>query len=317
MGRLKQKTLYIKDGLRNTEHLNIRGGDYLWSKIEAFDAVSGEPFFEPIHNRTVIAGAALSLQKMFSLNRSCLNNTPTYDSVLELDDAASDTDYPAVNILNNERTVIGSIPDETQRCIRGFCIGNGGSGTDPASPFHENYASWIAPDNLVPFRYVLQSADNIDENIYKGRKTITLSNNQIRSAYYFKEFSNTPELVQNYISTVQSYDDLITPNNVYASSKGADKAQSFVELHLKVSAADCREFFITHSGLEQAKINQISLVTAWTKTITRAKYDSSTGMNQNHTYEVYQQIRPFSLCNFPQIILDNDKVVSIIYTLYC
>lgn len=311
------KLLYLKDQCRSNDNINIRGLDCIYSKIEFINDLTGERLFEPLHNRTVIAGAGLTLQKLFGLDRSSLDNTPTYDEVLGLDDASPSSTYPTIGITDADGNIIGSIPDESQRVILGFCLGLSGSGIETTNVFTERYASWITPDNLVPFRYPLESADTVDESIYKGKKTISLSSGQTRYAYYFKEFSNTPKLVQNYVSSIETFIDNISPATVYDTNANSDKAQSFVELHCKITDKDCREFFITHSGLEQAKINQISLVYGWTKTVNRTKYNTS-GALLTQEYEAYQQVRPFSICNFPtEPLYDKDKAISIIYTLYC
>ena len=313
------KLLYLKDHCRGNDDLQliIDGGNCIMSKLQFINDDTGEAVFEPLHNKTVIAGAGLTLQKLFGLDRRCLANTPTYDEALSLDDAASSSTYPAVGITDANGNYVGSIEDESQRVICGFCLGSAGAGLESTNVFDEVYASWIVPDALVPFRYPLQDADDVDESIYKGKKTLTLSNGQVRSAYYFKEFSNTPELVQNYVSSLETFEDSVNPDTVYESSTTADKAQSFVELHLKVTNKDCREFYIAHSGLEQAKINQLSLVYAWKKTVERTKLNAS-GTVTTKEYEVLQQIRPFSLCNFPtEILSDRKKSISIIYTLYC
>ena len=112
---MSNKILYIKDGCRYNETLlNVSGGRSLYSTLRFIDDTTGEDIFEPLHNRTVIAGAGFTLQKVFGLDRSCLDNTPTYDSVLGLDDAATNSAYPTVNIMSDTNTVIGSMPDETQ-----------------------------------------------------------------------------------------------------------------------------------------------------------------------------------------------------------
>ncbi len=311
------KLLYLPDSCRSNDSIlfNKFGTGRINSKIEFFND-QGERIWEPLHNKTVIAGAALTLMKLFNLDRSVLENTPTYDDVMRLDDAATNTDYPAVSISDGNGSVVGSMPDETQRIIIGFCVGIGGSGLEASDVFDVPYASWITPDNIIPFRYPLQSSDSVDESIYKGKKTISLSNGQTRCAYYFKEFSNTPNLVQNYVSTIGTFTDSVSAESVYNNSISADKAQSYVELHLKITNDDCREFFLTHSGLEDAKINQLSLVSAWTKTISRTKLDAAGNM-VTKDYEVLQQIRPFSVVNFPtEILSKRDKSISIIYTLY-
>lgn len=319
MKTMSEKFIYINDYCRPNDRMKMRikGGPEFNSLMLFIDDATGEPIYEPLHNKTVIAGGGFTLQKLFSLDRRCLNNTPMYDDTLELDDAAASTDYPTMAIKDAEGNMLGSIEDETQRVICGFCLGSAGAGLEPANTFNEVYASWIYPDALVPFRYPLESVDNVDESIYKGKKTLTLSNGQVRCAYYFKEFSNTPELVQNHVSSIETFENSISPKTVYDVTSQSDKAQSFVELHLKVTSKDCREFYIAHTGLEQSKINQLSLVTAWKKTVTRTKLNAQ-GSIATGQYEVLQQIRPFSLCNFPtEILKDRSKSISIIYTLYC
>lgn len=285
------------------------------SKVSVYNDANGELIYEG-HNKTVIAGSALTAMKLFNLDRNCLDATPTYDTIMGLDNGANGTTYPTVVIKDNNGNVVGSMHDETQRVIIGFCVGQGGAGLDISDVFDVEYASWITPDNLIPFRYPLQNADNVDETMYKGRKALTLANGSNRNAYYFKAFSNTPNLVQNYTSTIGTFSDTVNAGTVYSNVSSADKAQSYVELHLKITKDDCREFFITHKGIENAKINQISLVSAWTKTIEVTKLDSL-GNLKTGTYEYFQDIRPFSIINIPnEIISNHEKSLSILYTLY-
>ena len=287
------------------------------SKIEFFND-SGERIWEPLHNKTVIAGSALTAMKLFDLDRNVLDNTPTYESMLGgLDSGANGTTYPTTVIKDGNGNVVGSIQDETQRKIIGFCVGQGGAGLDISDVFDVKYCDCITADNIIPFRYPLVNADDVDESVYKGKKTLpTLSNGQNRVAYYFKTFSNTPNLVQNYVSSIGSFSDAVSPSTVYTNAASADKAQSYVELHLKITKDDCREFFITHKGIENAKINQLSLVSAWTKTVSVTKLDKAGNMKTN-TYEYFQDIRPFSLVNIAtEIMSDLSKSISVLYTLY-
>ena len=132
----------------------------------------------------------------------------------------------------------------------------------------------------------------------------------------FKEFSNSPRLEQNYLSTVGSFSDSVSADTVYKNTASADTARSYVECHLKITKDDCREFFIAHKGLENAKINQLSLVTAWKKTVSVTKMDID-GNTVTKNFEYFQDIRPFSLLNIPnEILSDLEKSISIIYTLY-
>ena len=285
------------------------------SKVEFFNDATKERIWEPLHNKTVIAGSALTAMKLFDLDRSALDRTPTYDTEMALDSGADGTTYPTTNVVDHNGSIIGSVGDECQRKIIGFCVGQGGAGLDISDVFDVKYTDWISPDNMVPFRYPLLSADDIDESVYKGKKNLTLTNGQNRVAYYFKTFSNTPNLEQNYISKVGTFSDTVSASTVY-NTNSADDARSYVELHLKITKDDCREFFIAHKGLSSAKINQISLVSAWTKTVQVTKQDSA-GNTYTKDIEYFQDIRPFSVLNIPNDVLsDMEKSISCIYTLY-
>ena len=311
---------YLKDNYRpNDKYEKINGlfipkrGD---SKVEFFNDATGERIWEPLHNKTVVAGSALTAMKLFDLDRNALDKTPTYDNTLNLLEKPNNGAYPVKKVYNSNKVEVGSVADETQRKIIGFCLGQGGAGLDISDVFDVKYCSWIAPDDLVPFRYPLVSADTVDEEMYKGKKQISLSNGQERNAYYFKTFSNSPQLEQIYQSNIGTFSDSIDAATVYSNTASADLARSYVECHLKITKDDCREFFIAHKGLENAKINQISLVSAWTKTVTVTKYNSS-GNSVSKNVEYFQDIRPFSLLNIPnEILSDLEKSISIIYTLY-
>lgn len=307
------KQIYLKDDYKINDiyKQNFR----INSKVEFFND-SGERIWEPLHNKTVIAGSALTAMKLFSLDRGVLNNTPTYEEMLGgLDNGNESGAYPVTVVKDNTGTTLGSIADESQRKIIGFCIGQGGAGLDISDVFDTRYCDCISADNIIPFRYPLESADDVDETIYKGKKSLDLDGQQ-RVAYYFKTFANTPTLVQNYVSSVGVYSDTVSKSTVYNNTATADSAQSYVELHLKITKDDCREFFIAHQGIETAKINQISLVSAWEKTVSVNKLDS-TGSYSTSDVEYFQDIRPFSLINIPnEIMSDVSKSISIIYTLY-
>lgn len=316
---ITNKLLYLNDHCRPDDNLSrMRQFEHsharIASKVEFFND-SGERIWEPLHNKTVIAGSALTAMKLFNLSRNALKHTPTYETMLGgLIEGGTDDMGPMKSITNNGIEV-GSIEDETQRTIIGFCVGQGGAGIDISDVFNVEYCSCITPDNIIPFRYPLVNSDNVDEEMYKGKKLLRVGDDD-RHAYYFKAFSNTPDLIQNYVSTIGSFADSVSQDTVYSNRLYADKAQSYVELHLKITKDDCREFFITHKGLENAKINQISLVSGWKKIVSVTKPDKS-GAIQTKDIEYFQDIRPFSVINIPnEILSDISKSISCLYTLY-
>ena len=286
------------------------------SSISVYNDDTGELIFEDLHNRTVIAGSALLAQKVCGLDPSFLNNTPSYNSVLGVDNDAPVGSFPSVEIVDTNGNVIGTYRDESQRKIIGFMLGNGGCGSDQSDVFDVHYASWIEPDNIVPFRYCLSNEDNIDENIYKLKKTIVLPNGQERVAYYGKTFSNTPIGSQHYTTSTSTYSDSITPSTVYTNKKDNENCATTVEYHLKVTKEDAREYFVAHEGLPHAGFNQISLLWGWEREIDVTKQNSS-GNVRTQTVTQFCDTKVFSLLNVSnEALSDLDKSLSIVYTLY-
>ena len=310
---------YYRDSVKthDTYKISYEHHNYstIGSSISIYNDDTGELIFEDLHNRTVIAGSALLAQKMCGLDPSFLNNTPTYNSTLGVDNDAPVGSFPTIDIVDSDGNVIGSYRDETQRKIIGFMVGDNGCGADQSDIFDEHYASWIEPDHIVPFRYPLLSDDNVDEDIYKLKKTIYIAG-QERVAYYAKTFSNTPVGSQHYVSSLGTYSESISPSTVYTNKKNSNQAQTCVEYHLKITKDDCREYFTSHIGLSHANISQLSLLTGWTREITITKPDVS-GNTRTKTIEQFCDVRPMTVLNLStESLNDPDKSLSIVYTLY-
>ena len=96
---------YLKDNYRpNDEYEKINGlfipkrGD---SKVEFFNDATGERIWEPLHNKTVVAGSALTAMKLFDLDRNALDKTPTYDNTLNLLEKPNNGAYPVKKVYNS------------------------------------------------------------------------------------------------------------------------------------------------------------------------------------------------------------------------
>ena len=80
---MSDRLLYLNDHYRPSEEFikqqDTSCGLRVNSKVEFFND-SGELIWEPLHNKTVIAGSALTAMKLFNLDRSVLDATPTYES---------------------------------------------------------------------------------------------------------------------------------------------------------------------------------------------------------------------------------------------
>lgn len=279
-GQCDPRVLRLFDGksihdTAKTEHTGPRGE--AWGFIPGTDRL----VFHKT-NKIIIPGAEFTARKHFQLTGEPV--TPTYNSKLNL-----------------EHTVVHTANDPDSFTWL-FAVGTDGCGTENSQVFDVDYKKWIMTDALVPFRYPL-STNDIGSALranYFGRKTIG-----DRIAYYFKAFDTSPTIVMQYL------DGTPIDATIYDSSK-TDEAETYVELRLKTTMDDCREFFVATSSINDARINTISLLTAWPKTISETPEG---GTATNYTY--YQDIRPLTKLNIPnEALIDLTKGLDIVYHIY-
>ena len=239
---------------------------------------TGEIIFRD--NKVVISGSGLIARKLF--DNIGEEVTPTYNATLGINTPEGEATNPDFTDAT-----------EDHHKVILFCIGTGGCGVENSQVYPVDYKKRIDPDHLIPFRYPLISNDlsKTLQNIYTGRVQ-----NGNRAAYYFKRFDAEPKFVQQFI------DGTPIDENIFDSEK-IDKAESYVELILKITKDDVREWFIATTGINDAKVNQVSLCTAWVKVIDEVPY--------------FQDIRPLTVLNFPnEPLIDITKGIDIIYHIY-
>ena len=127
------KVKYLNDSYRPNDKYKIVNPQRVTSKVEFFNDATGERIWEPLHNKTVIAGSALTAMKLFNLDRNVLESTPTYDKELADNDAlpygtnvkiiegADGTTYPTLSIKDADGNIIGSVHDETKNYLWFLC----------------------------------------------------------------------------------------------------------------------------------------------------------------------------------------------------
>lgn len=224
-------------------------------------------------NKVIIPGAAFTARSHFDLAGST-EITPSYNSVLGLENSVSETPTAPSKVFL-------------------FALGTDGCGPENSQLYPVDYKKWITPDALVPFRYPVSTNDISDDlrDTYFGRKDVGG-----HIAYYFKAFESTPILIQQYV------DGTPIDGTIYDSTK-ADDAETYVELRLKVTKEDCRDFFVATTGINDARVNSISLLTAWPKVVNGKTY--------------YQDIRPLTKLNFTnEPLVDTSKGLDIVYHIY-
>lgn len=264
---IKKKLTDIIGVKDEREHIRLK------TKIVARCHETGEVIFET-QNKLILPGAGFIARSLFDLPGAEI--TPSYNNAIGLDNT--------INTLT---------PMGTNK-IYLFCVGTDGCGRENSQVYEPDYRKWIDPANLVPFQYRLLAKDLSDvarKNIYFGKKT--LANHY---AYYFKSFDSSPVFTQQYT------DGTPIDDKVYSSTSTLP-IQTIVSMQMAITPDDCRDYFIATTGINDARINTISLCTAWVKDI--------------GGYPVYQDIRPVTKLNFPnEALIDLKKGIDIDYSVF-
>lgn len=273
----KQLVLYERKNEKEKLSLHYTGKGIHRGHVIARIPGTDKILFEE-DNKVILPGSAFTAMKHFK-DLVIPVKTPTYNQAIGLDDIVSVT----------------PTEERNDGFVYLFAVGIGGCGPEDSQKYDVDYTKWIQPEELVPFRYQLQNNDLSDEDKakYFGKKTIAAAG---RVAYYFKGFDKDPVFKQQYI------DGTPIDENIYISDNGMD-VESFVELKLSVTTDDCRDFFIATTGITDAKINSIELLTAVPKTV--------------NGLTVYQNIRPLTKLNFNnEQLIDLTKGIDITYQIF-
>lgn len=257
------------------------------TSIDIKNLETGEIIFKGLKNKVIIPGSGLIARKLFDISNEEV--TKSYNAAFgdAMYTPASD-DYPT-----SIDPVTLATKDDHKVLL--FCCGIDGCGTENSQVYPVDYRRWIAPEDLIPFRYQLGTNDITDalRETYFGRTEI---NGGEYLAYYFKRFEGTPTLVQQYI------DGTPVDENVYISSK-LDSAETYVELNLKITKDDIRDYFVATVGIDEARINSISLCSAYPV--------------EENGFLYFKEIRPLTKLNIPnEQLIDVTKGIEIIYHIY-
>ncbi len=270
------KNMTLFDFQKTNDVANINANKKTWLKGEVIfkNIDTGEPILT-LHNKVIIAGSQFVAQKVFDLPE--LVELPTYNTALSLDESVEH----------------GTTPNNVPKaCL--FCCGTQGCGSENSQVVPVQYTNWIKPySDLVPFRYQLKQNDLTAEERakYFGRKTL-----EDRYAYYFKAFESDPVMYMRYV------DGTVIDANLYDSTNTTD-AETFVEMSLRITKDDFRDYFRATTGINDARVNSISILTAW--------YTEGDG------YKWYQDIIPLTQLNIPnESLIDLTKGIDITYHIY-
>jgi len=278
----------LSNNAKNIINQRFKGGPQK-TKITFINHDTGEVLGE-YQNKVVITGSQLNACAMFGLDP--VVKFPTYNSEMRLDNSADPDqkpkNYPLISL---------------------FCVSDSGCGATPKDVFISKYTDRIKPapaepstrydftsDMIMPFRFV-DEADDLNDDLrqfYFGRKTFSEMG---KIGYYFKRFDTDPQMHLKYADGTD-----ITPEMYEVESD--QLAECFVEMRLRITRLDFRDYFEQVLGWDKARISSLSLCTAW--------YD-----DEIDQYRYYQDITPYSYLGFSfQQLVSSDVSIDIMYDIY-
>lgn len=282
------KPLQINDNLNSKDLISFNKpsvlnrtkilGGYDFYKDRRGVSQLGEVLFEE-ENQIVLGGALFILEKIF--------NTSAPISTGYLNDIMGVATYEPVTTI---------YPKDTAVCL--FGVGIGGASDNIAASvndvkFYENNIV-----SMVPLRQTSMALTSEEAPKYWFKKL----NPDGTISYYLKKFETNPEIKVLWKDAEGDEDGTAVEAGVENTSR-TEPIETFVELILKISKKDVREYFELNGNISQARINSIGLFTG------------IPGLLADGTSD-YKQVKMFSKLNIPNEMLVLSKDLTIIYRIY-
>ena len=182
-------------------------------------------------------------------------------------------------------------------------VGIGGSGDAfgsirPVNFYEREVGQNGQRDEMVPFRVVqtpLTGDDGAKYHMLEERKDGLF-------AYYLKGFEQTPQIKVLWKDGEEGEDGSEVESDVHNTSR-RDLIEAFVEMRLKLTKKDVREWFDVNGNIQLSRINTIALFTGKRVEIAPGKFD-------------YVNVKMFSKLNLDNEPLTNTKEINFTYRIY-
>lgn len=228
-------------------------------------------------NQVVLGGALFVLQKCWGV-----------ESKLKV------KDLNTIYNISNTGAPVDPLSKDNLVCL--FGVGIGGAGDAPTSvkdvKFHEREIM-----DMVPLRITDQELSIEDQNKYWFRKKDDLT-----TAYFLKTFESEPEIKTLWKDGPEDEDGTPVEGDVHDTVR-TEPIETFVEMILKISKKDVREFFQLNGNIEQTRVNSIGLFTGVKGQLADGTQD-------------YKNVTLFSKLNIPNEILVLSKDLTIQYRVF-
>lgn len=284
----------LKDNIRPNDGLiraEMKKPGFRTRVIAGYDAYKdkngvtqfGEVVFDQT-NSIVLGGGLYILEKLFNVQSGL--------TVAYLNDI--------MNIATTGTPVTEIYPKNNCVCL--FGVGIGGSGESLTDVYDVKYYEREIID-MVPFRQTAETLSAEDQAKYWFKKSVNINGVQ-KTAYYLKKFETAPEIHVLWRDGASGEDGSEVSANVYNTpSTNTTPIDTFIEINLKVSKNDVREYFEDLGSTEIARINSIGLFTGIPALVDATNYD-------------YKQVKLFSKLNINNEVLVSAKDMTISYRIY-
>ena len=282
----------VRDNLSNKDTISFahNPSPYARTKIVAgYDAYKdkngvtqfGEVVFET-ENMIVLCGSLFTLEKVFGVQAPI--NIATLNDITGIANTGT-------AIANNKNTYV---------CL--FGVGIGGAGETITDVKDVKYYEREIVD-MIPLRQTSNELTAAEAEKYWFKKTVDIDG-VLKTAFYLKRFESDPEIRVLWRDAEGDDDGSEVGDNVYQTSEAnTTPIETFIEMTLKITKNDVREYFNDLGNVEVTRINSIGL------------FSGVKGTLEDGT-EDYKDVRLFSKLNINNEMLTLSKDLTISYRIY-
>lgn len=277
------KRMLFYDGLEAKDKLDYTAFN---TSIDIKNLETGEIIFKGLKNKVILPGSGFIARKLFDITAEEV--TPSYN------EAFGDAMYTPTTDTAPSKNINTTATKDNHKILL-FCCGTDGCGSENSQIYPVDYKKWISVDDILPFRYIASGSDLPKElrETYFGRTEI---NGGEYIAYYFKRFESVPTVTQQFV------DGTPISAEIYDSAK-TEAVETYVAINLKITKEDFRDYFVATVGIDEARINSISLCSAYP-----VEYNGNV---------YFKEIRPVTKLHIPnESLIDITKGIEIIYHIY-
>jgi len=228
-------------------------------------------------NQTVLGGAITVLEKCWGITSTLVIDTIN-------------------NIMGIANTGVAVDPKDVVVCL--FGVGTGGSGdaigTVKDVKFYEREVF-----DMVPLRFTDPINLTTEELTKYWFKSVQPDG---RIAYYMKKFE-IPPIIKVLWKDAQGDEDGSEVENGVHNTNRTEPIETFVEMVLKITKKDIREWFEETGNIELARFNSIGLFTGALGTLADSTQD-------------YKNVKMIAKLNIGNEMLEYAKELTIIYRIY-